>query len=147
MAVLSDLGVTVDVPRGWDGRIYRRDGRGRERVVLHVATFPLPTVRGDYGSGAVEQMTGEDVLVVLLEFDPGATEQQLFDGTLPTSVSGDAFSPATLQRTIAGQAGAQWFFSAAGRAFCLYAVLGQHGNQRRLVRLVNDVLRGITIEA
>ncbi len=146
MAVLSDLGVTVDLPRGWDGRISRRDGRERERAVLHLSTFPLPTERGDYGGGAVEQMHADDVLVVLLEFDPSATEQPLFQGSLPTSVDGAAFSPSVLQRVIAGQAGAQWFFSTAGRAFSLYVVLGQHANQRLLVPLVNDILRRITIE-
>jgi hypothetical protein len=146
LAVLRDLGVSVDVPPGWDGRIYRRDGHERERAVLHLSTVPLPAQRGDYGSGAVEQLSADDVLVVLVEFDPTATQRELFDGRLPTAVDGDAFDPAVLQRVVPGQAGAQWFFSTGGRAFCLYVVLGQHANRRRLVRLVNEVLRSISID-
>ena len=144
--MLSDLGVSVDVPQGWDARLYRREGRGRERVVLHLSTAPRPSGRGDYGSGAVEQLSTDDVLVALLEFEPSASEQELFRGNLPTLIDGGAFSPSALQRVVPGQAGAQWFFSTAGRAFCLYAVIGQLSQQRRLGRLVHQAVRGITIE-
>jgi len=146
LGVLSDLGVSVDVPQGWDGRLYRRDGRERERVVVHLSTAPLPSGRGDYGSGAVEQLSADDVLVALLEFEPSASEAQLFSGNIPTAIDGGAFSPRALQRIVPGQAGAQWFFSTTGRAFCLYAVIGQLTQQRRLARLVHDAVRGITIE-
>lgn len=145
--MLSDLGVSVEVPRGWDGRLYRRDGRERERVVVHLSTAPLPSHRGDYGSGAVEQLSADDVLVALLEFEPSASEAQLFQGSFPSWVEADAFSPTVLQRAVPGQAGAQWFFSTAGRAFCLYAVIGQLTNQRRLARLVTDAIRSISIQA
>ncbi|MDQ3573515.1 MAG: hypothetical protein M3404_01090 [Actinomycetota bacterium] len=54
-------------------------------------------------------------------------------------------SPSSLQRTLPGQAGSQVFFSASGRAFCLYVVLGGYDNAQRLISLVNTVLGTIRI--
>jgi hypothetical protein len=50
-----------------------------------------------------------------------------------------------LQRAIKGQAGAQRFFHDAGRAFCLYVVLGAFANRRTLVPAVNQVLATLTV--
>ena len=47
-------------------------------VTVHAATFPLPPVRGDYGSGAVEIMGPDDVFVSLLEFGPSSAGSPLF---------------------------------------------------------------------
>ena len=52
----------------------------------------------------------------------------------------DDFNPNVLQRAIRGQAGVQRFFQEAGRAFCLYVVLGSLANRDRLVPAVNRVL-------
>ena len=86
-----DLGCTL--PAGWDGRIsVRHDGapeafgvEGGQPIftaipqpVVHLANFALPEERGDFGSGAVELMGTRDVLIVLFEYEPGATAQPLF---------------------------------------------------------------------
>jgi hypothetical protein len=52
-----------------------------------------------------------------------------------------------LQRTIAGQSGVQRFFTEAGRAFCLYVVVGAHVNRHRAVVAVNHLLAGVQIDA
>jgi hypothetical protein len=171
MARLRGAGVTIDLPQGWDGRIYRRpaehplrasgtgagiasgDARatareGTTHAVVHAANFALPPDRGDFGSGAVELMRSDDVLVMLVEYHPDAAGTALFAGEgLPRSVRADEFHPATLQRVIPGQCGVQKFFSHRGRAFCLYVVLGDHGRRGPLVRLVNSVLGTVDLDA
>jgi hypothetical protein len=143
------------VPRGWDAEIYSRGreigtqaagGGGSSRPVVHVGTFPLPAARGDFGSGAVEIMNQDDVLVVLFEYGPESVGSPLFARSgVPRVAAGD-FGPNNMQRPIAGQSGAQYFFNQSGRAFCLYVVLGAHSRRNELVPEVNQVLAGLTID-
>lgn len=150
MSILSAAGIRVDLPSGWEGGIAEsavlEDGAVR-RSVTHVANFPLPTTRGDYGGGAVELMGWSDVLVVLLEFEPASTAQPLFrmEG-MPRTLRGSDFSRDTLQRRIEGHGGSQHFFHESGRAFCLYVVLGSYIDREDLIPGVNDVLAGVTIQ-
>lgn len=160
MATVSSMGVSVGLPPGWDARIFRRppsappDRAGASAAapeatthsVTHAANFALPTDTGDFGSSAVEVMGPGDVLVVLFEYHPDSTAEPLFRGQgPPRSLPPDAFSPSRLQRTLPGQAGTQVFFSASGRAFCLYVVLGSFADRHRLVPAVNAVLGSIDI--
>lgn len=153
-------GLAIDAPRGWDARISRRgpdvvmatQGQAAPEPtlhpVLHAANFALPEDRGDFGSGAVELMSSPHALVALLEFHPDAARTPLFsDPGMPRRLSPDAFSPQQLQRTLQGQAGAQRFFSEAGRAFCLYVVLGGFTNRNAVVPQVNATLERLEIRA
>lgn len=118
---------------------------GTENPVMHLANFPLPAVRGDYGSGAVERMSADDVLVCLVEFDPEAADTGLFaDEGIPRFGVND-FAPHTMQRTIAGMCGGQAFFKVSGRAFSAYVVLGNYHLRAPLVRVVNGLLAGLQI--
>jgi hypothetical protein len=159
-------GVTVDLPRGWEGQV-RRAGAGSSAeartasvtdddgggsadghgVVLHAATFALPAERGDYGSGAVEAMGGSDVLVCVLEHEPAAVDTPLFRRVGIPHLSASMFSPQTMQRTIAGMAGAQQFFQVAGRAFCLYVVIGSWRTRGPLVRAAAEVVSSLEISS
>ncbi|HVF18918.1 MAG TPA: hypothetical protein VNA14_01575 [Mycobacteriales bacterium] len=147
---LAHRGLGVDLPPGWDARIYRRAERVEEattHAVLHAANFGLPPDRGDFGSGAVELMGPSHVLVVLLEHHPDAASTPLFANRgMPRRLTPAMFSPHQLQRTIGGQAGTQVFFHEAGRAFCLYVVLGSYLRGPALVPLVNTVLASLAIE-
>ena len=149
MSLLRAAGISADLPPGWDGGIAEptvlEDGAVR-RSVTHLASFPLPEHRGDYGGGAVERMARTDILIVLLEFDPGATTQPLFatEG-LPHPLRASDFSRDTLQRRVEGQGGCQAFFHAAGRAFCLYVVVGSYVDRADLLPAVNDALARIEI--
>ena len=149
MSLLRASGISVELPPGWDGGIAEPvvldDGAVR-RSVTHLASFPLPERRGDYGGGAVELMAWTDILIVLLEFDPGATAQPLFstDG-LPHPLRASDFGRDTLQRRVEGQGGCQAFFQAAGRAFCLYVVVGSYVDRADLLPTINDVLARIEI--
>jgi hypothetical protein len=149
--------MNVDVPAGWDARIYKRpelsvasahaQGEPTTHAILHAANFPLPTERGDFGSGAVELMRSTDVLVALVEYHPDSAGAPLFaEQGLPRPMRPEDFDPSTLQRRMPGQAGAQRFFSSGGRAYALYVVLGSHRDRRRLVGLVNEVLATVELE-
>ena len=159
MTTLDGAGVSLALPRGWEGEIFSRatviDGRslqspGDEEVarnVVHVANFALPPERGDYGSGAVELMSSGAILVVLFEHGPESVDTPLFARRGIPVLDPDEFHPQQMQRTLHGQSGRQIFFQEAGRAFCLYVVLGSHRQRRVLVPVVNEVLAGLRIAA
>jgi hypothetical protein len=157
MAQLRSAGINVEVPSGWDARIFKRpelqaasvhaQGEPTTHAILHAANFALPSERGDFGSGAVELMRRGDVLVTLVEYHPNSAGSALFANEgLPRPLRPEEFDPSTLQRRMPGQAGVQRFFSSGGRAYALYVVLGSYGDRRRLVELVNDVLATVDLE-
>ena len=162
MTTLADDGISVELPDGWDGQI-RAAGQGQRAAgptgvdaeaspaafgsVLHAGSFALPPDRGDYGSGAVELMGGSDVLVCLLEHEPEATDTALFARSGIPRLNATMFSPQTMQRTLPGMAGAQQFFQTAGRAFCLYVVVGSWHTRGPLVRNADRVVSSIRIHA
>jgi hypothetical protein len=161
---ITDRGIQVRIPAGWEGEIYRRDpgtveldegvpaSRRRQptsRSVLHLASFPLPQGRGDYGSGAVEIMRDDDILIVLFEFEPESATQRMFAATgVPRGLRGDDFDPNQMQRPLEGMAGVQRFFNVDGqRAFCLFVVIGRYLDRVVLAARVDEALAGITIDA
>ncbi len=159
-------GLSVDAPAGWDVRISRRPAGGgfsaasvragaaaadlpealTSNPVLHAATIPLPEERGDFGGGVTPLLGDDDVFVSLFEYDGEAAGTPLFAREGLPSVGPADFSPAQLQRTLDGQSGRQWFFTHAGRAFCLYVVLGAHARRALLAPRVREVLASLEIE-
>ena len=150
MEKLTRSGLEIELPDGWDGRIYRRQAEPEAvtRRALHAANFALPANLGDYAVGAIERMQTGDVLVVLLEFDPDSAGQGLFGNEgLPQVLGPGDFSPTAMPRAIPGRTAAQWFFSDGDRAFCLYVVLGSHRERADVLPLVNAVVRTLKIDA
>ncbi len=150
---LTAHGIGVDIPPGWDGEIYqRRSGIGPlsessedTEPVVHLANFPLMPNRGDFGSGAVEVMVADNLLIVLFEYGSESVGTTLFAASGIPTVAPEDFAPHTMQRPLPGQSGAQFFFTEAGRAFCLYVVLGSHARRRQLVPEVNLVLSTLSV--
>jgi hypothetical protein len=166
MAELTAHGLTVETPSGWEGRIFRRPQHGEVAAssadspgppgppgeqsypVVHVATIPLPPEVADYASDAVDRLGPNDALIVLKEFAPSLAAEALFAPPgLRRLLDPDSFDPNGLQRRLPGQAGLQYFFHEAGRAFCLYAVLGGYVNRHAVVPGVNAVLATVRIAA
>ena len=141
-------GLTVHTPAGWDARIYRRaqtEAGEDSHPVVHAGNFALPSERGDFGSGAVDRMGRNHVLVTLVEFDRASARTALFANRgMPRPRPAD-FHPMQLQRVLPGQSGAQWFFNTGDRAFCLYVVLGSHSRRARLVPHVHELLDQLSI--
>ena len=162
MTDLSAHGISVTVPSGWEGRVFRRPAAGEvmataadgppappgeiTNAVVHVSTIALPPDAGDFASGAVDRLGPDDALVVVFEYDAASVHQPLFAAVgIPRRLSPDDFSPGMLQRTLRGQAGAQRFFQEAGRAFCLYVVLGSFARRQEMVGSVNEVLASLAV--
>jgi hypothetical protein len=117
-------GIALDLPRSWEGHLYSLPGGD---PVLHAASFPLPTADGDFGSGATANLPPHGAFLALKEYRSGP---RLVPGvglfasrSIPLPLPERGFHPRALQVTRAGQAGLQYFFTAAGRPFCLYVVI------------------------
>lgn len=148
MPALEAHGIAVDLPRGFEGRIFiRRPLTGVAYPVAQFATFPLPAEVGDFGGGAVDLMAPGDVFVALFEYGPESIGKRLFARQgRPTSLGANDFSPMTLRRGLPGQSGTQRFFTESGRPFTFYAVLGSHALRSSLVTKVNAILDSLTLQ-
>lgn len=150
---INQRGLSVDLPTGWESDFYRRlpdtgpqSDQEKTYTVAHMANRPLPPNRGDFGSGVVELMRQDDVLVVLFEYGPESVGTALFSHHGPPwPLKIKRFDANRLQRPLPGQGGLQQFFTIANRAFCVYVVLGSLANAAVLVPQVNDMLRTMTI--
>jgi hypothetical protein len=142
-------GIGAGLPKGFEGRIFKRQGSGIEvaNAVAQFATFALPEEVGDFGGGAVNLMGNDDIFTVLFEYGPDSLGTRLFAHQgLPRNLATSDFQPHVLRRGLTGQSGTQWFFTEAGRPFTLYSVLGSHARRSILVPKVNQLLEGLAVE-
>ena len=149
MTRLAAQGLAVAVPAGWEARIQRRAlsvAAEQTHAVVHLANFALPEQRDDFGGGVTPSMRSPDVFVVLFEYGPGALGKPLFAAQGIPRVTADMFGSQRLQRPLPGQLGCQRFFTARGRAFCLYVVAGSRAYLPRIVAEVNAVLADLDVE-
>jgi hypothetical protein len=145
---LAAHGVAIAVPHGWEGRIIRRAAINtieRPRAVVHIASFPMPEERGDFGVGVTELMRSGDVFVTLFEYGPESLGQPLFAAQGVPRLTPDLFTSRRLQRTLPGQVGCQLFFTAKRRAFCLYVVVAGRAHLNKLIPQVNKMLDGLEL--
>lgn len=135
-------GISIDVPAGWEARIFRRRGGG---AVLHVATCELLDGDGDFGAAATGRMRADDVFAALIEY---RVDDRLRGGVglfaaegLPAPPEAHEFDPMHLQVTRRGQFGRQRFFSHDSRPYCLYLVTQPvHHPLERLTEELSKVL-------
>lgn len=144
---LSRYGLEIGLLPGFDIRLFRRAATAGEPTypVLHAGNFSLPELRGDFGSGAVEQMGPDHVLVVVFEHGTAAAATPLFASQGRPWLSAADFDPRRLQRIIPGQSGAQYFYQESGRAFCLYVVLGSRSRATSLIGQAQEALNSLTV--
>jgi len=142
-------GFSVTPPSGWEAAIYRRPPGPGERTypILHAATRPLSSGRGDYGAGVVETLGPDDVFISLLDFGPWQKEATLFQPVaVVPRVTPESFRSRQLQRVIRRQAGVQRFVAIAGRALCLYTVIGSMANRLALARKANELISTLVVD-
>jgi hypothetical protein len=141
---ISAHGLAVDVPQGWDAKIYRRP---RAEPNLHAANFALPVDDGDFGSGALSTMGPEGIFFSLGEYERSVAGVGLFahEG-LPLPIAAEDLHPNALQHRVPGQFGVQKFFTARGRPFCLYVVVGSRPHPDHLLASANQVLRTVLVD-
>jgi len=94
----------------------------------------------------VELMGPEDAFVALFEYGKQSAGTALFaaEGP-PTSVDSGHFDRAVLQRPMPMQSAVQRFFTAGGRGWCLYVVVGSHVDRADVVPAINSLLSSLTI--
>ena len=148
MTRLAAHGLALEVPRGWEGRIVRRPTSHpaeRSHPVVHVASFPLPEERGDFGVGVTELMRSGDVFVTLFEYGPESLGKPLFAAEGLPHLTPELFSARRLQRTIPGQVGCQLFFTATRRPFCLYVVVAGRLHLHAVIPDVNQMVQALEL--
>jgi hypothetical protein len=148
MTRLAAHGVVLDVPHGWEGRIQRRvavNPAERTRAVVHLASFPMPEERGDFGVGVTELMRSGDTFVTLFEYGPESTGTRLFKMQGVPRLTVDLFTSRRLQRTLPGQVGCQLFFTANQRPFCLYVVVSGRIHLRSVIPPINKMLQALDL--
>jgi len=149
MTVLSAEGITVTLPHGWEGVIGHEstleDGSVRN-VIAHFATFPLPARRGDFGGGAVDLMGPGDAFIALFDYGRPSAGTALFaaDGP-PATIDAGHFDRSVLQKPLPLQSAVQRFFTAGGRAMCLYVVVGSHIDRADVLPAINRFLASLKI--
>jgi hypothetical protein len=142
-------GIAVDLPDGWEGRIFKRP---KGDPTLHAGTFALPFDDGEFGSRATKRMPPGATFVTITEYRPGQGLQPgrgLFEArAIPLPIPRSRFRRSQLLVTRPGHRGFQHFFTEGGRPFCLYAVIHEPKlhSARADVAAVNRVLKSLTIE-
>lgn len=143
----SGYGLSTRSAPGWHNEVYRREPPPGQvtHPVLHACTRALPAARGDFGSGAVEQLGSEDVFVALVEFGIDVADEGLFARQGMPRLAPSQFSPNRMPRSLPGLSAAQHFFSKDGRAFCLYVVIGSHSRRMALAGTAQRLVDAISI--
>jgi hypothetical protein len=139
---LAAHGIALDLPTGWDGRIWSREGGG---PVLHAANVALPPSDGDFATLATRTLPADGVVVVLVDYGTAEAGTPLFAAAAPAAIDAAELHPATLLHRRPGQRGLQRFFTSSGRAMCLYVVVGSSAHADDLAAGVSGVLRTLRV--
>ena len=158
---LQTAGLSLDLPRGWEGRVRPRgpeplEGSSVVRaastsggplpVVVQAANFALPPTLGDFGGGAVETMTAQDLFLTLFEYGPESAGTALFARQgMPRVLRPADLDPWSLRTPLPGMSGTQVFFTESGRPFCLYVAVGSHLRRFRTLPVISSVLQSVDI--
>ena len=126
---LAQMGITVDVPSGWDAWFFLEENNS----VVHLASFPLQREPGhSFGMNNIDLMPPGGTFMALLEYGPESANTPLFSEARPRAVAPPDLSPRAFVSAQPGRYARQWSFTESGRAFCLYCVVADLDLQRPL---------------
>lgn len=148
MTRLVDGGLSLDVPPGWEGRIFspRLPPPAENHPVLHLADIPLPFERSSYLETAATVGGGRGGLVCsLVSFGPELADVGLYAPQGVPRVHARDLDPRAMQVPVPDQAGVQRFFSVDGRPFSLYIVASVDRHTATRLRTVNDALATLRV--
>jgi hypothetical protein len=132
--IVAAHGIAITLPPRWSGRIF---ARAAGNATLHAGDFRLALGDGEFGDRTTAEMPPGSAFVALVEYVPGAGLEPgrgLYAARrIRLPLDPTAFSPRNLAHIRPGQEGMQQFFTAAGRALCLYVVIAA-GSDRLLRR-------------
>jgi hypothetical protein len=140
VAGLSRYGLTITLPSGWQGRIYKR----RQGLpVFHAGNFRLPFGDDDGGTKAIKTMGKSSVLIVLLESEGtgGAHFRRL---SAPPQVRRNDFL-AMFEGVPPSHAFARVLFTTRRRYFQVWVQFGIRPAPAGLLRQANHVLATLRI--
>ena len=140
---LEKLGLKVNVPGGWDARIYQTPFAG---AVLQASNRKLSDDYSDFGDPSwIASMPPGGIFAAVIEQDPAFAGSGIYAQGLDLPLRPSDAGENGIPQTTPGVAGLQQFFSAAGRAFALFVVTstaqGMHGG----FESVNGILRSLEI--
>jgi hypothetical protein len=145
---LSGHGISIELPARWTGRVFRRPAGN---ATLHAGDFQLALDDGEFGDSSTGRMPRGGSFVALVEYLPGEglqPGQGLFAAhRIRLPLEPREFNVHGLAHRRPGQAGAQQFFTASGRPFCLYVVVsGPASARRQQLPVLNRGLRSLRID-
>jgi hypothetical protein len=145
---LGALGLSVDLPPGWEGRILVMTSEDGTRYPnLHAGNFSLRPEGSTFGQFSIERMDMDKALVVAVEYGPGSVGTPLFSsGRWPPTLSAHDLNPANFPGPRPeGLAANQNFVTVNGRALCIYTVMGLDRGGAPRIEEVNTVLRSLSV--
>jgi len=148
--LIEGFGISVDLPEGWEGRIFM-DPDSQEEVgfkpVMHCANFQLVADNSNFAQGIIQTMGGGDSLLALVEYDASLVKSALFtSGHWPPILAAADLKPNAFPGTRPDGLGAnQNFTNVSGRAFCAYCVVGSQGDGTFDVEELNVVVGSIAV--
>ena len=149
MTLLVDKGLSVDVPPGWEGRIFTPElpPPAQNHPVLHLANVSLPLERSSYVETTSRLRRARGGLVCsLVSFGPDLADVGLYAPKGVPRIHPHDLDPRALQVPAHDQAGVQRFFSLAGIAFSLYVVASVDLHTATRLRAVNRALASLRVE-
>lgn len=119
-------------------------------ATLHAGDFELPLDDGEFGDRSTGAMPSVASFLALTEYSPGDGLKPgvgLFSPRrIPLPLDPASFGSSRLAHPRPGQVGTQHFFTAAGRPFCMYAVVaGPRARRRAQLLALDRVLRSLRI--
>jgi hypothetical protein len=151
MMRLSDHGISIDVPAGWEARmsVPALPAPAVNLPVLHMADYPLTLARqSSYAvetAAAMGTRTG-GIIASLIEFGAELADEGLYAPQIAPTLRRADLDGRALQIPRADQGGVQRFFSITGRAFSLYVVASLDASTERRLRAVNAALASLHVE-
>jgi hypothetical protein len=148
MTRLRAHGLTLDVVRGWEARFWMPPPvPDADRFpVVRLANFPLRRSTCTYAEDLIEELRPGHVLASLVEFSPRLADRGLYAERGVPRLRMDDLNRRALQWHLPGRLGVQRFFSARGRAFCLYAIVREGPGLRSAIADLNAQLRAMVVE-
>ncbi|MBD5829941.1 hypothetical protein AWH69_04730 [Janibacter melonis] len=162
MRSIDRHGIEISLPDDWDGRVQRRaalqlapmsDGRAApgsrdvSRPVLHLSNRTLPATLADFGGDVVPGMRSDDVFLALIDYGEECADTALFAARGVPTLAPSHFAQNRMARHVPGRSASQKFFTAGGRGFCLYAVVGSHSRRMVTVPRLSRVASTLKIRA
>lgn len=151
MTRLADRGLAVEVPPGWEGRIFlpQLPPPAQNHPVLHLADFTLPFARSSYGAetGATMPSDRGGIICSLVEFGSDLVDVGLYAPQGVPKVHARDLDPRALQIPRPNQGGVQRFFSVRGRAFSLYVIASIDRRTAARLHDANTALASLDVAA